>query len=230
MSVTNDTAAEGNETGYLILSNPTGGAKLGTSGNATLTIADNDVPTAGFKFSATYFANPESGSKAITISRTTTTAAQSVTFTTSDGTAAAGSDYTAVTAVVSFAVGESSKTVNVPILADAIVESREAINLTLSNPTGGGTLAAQRTAILFITDNDTNGSLQFKSATFSVAEGTANATITVTRTGGTYGAVDVSYATSDNTATAGSDYTAKSGTLSFAQGQTSKTFTVSDPE
>ena len=183
-------------------------------------------PRPGFKFSATYFANPESGSKAITISRTTTTAAQSVTFTTGDGTATAGSDYTAVTAVVSFAVGESSKTVNVPILGDAIVESREAINLTLSNPTGGGTLAAQRTAILFITDNDTNGSLQLKSATFSVAEGTANATITVTRTGGTYGAVDVSYATSDNTATAGSDYTAKSGTLTFAQGQTSRTLTV----
>ena len=227
VSVTNDTAAEGNETGYLVLSNPGAGARLGPSGIATLTIVDNDVSTSGFKFSATNFVNPESGSKAITISRPTTTAAQSVTFTTSDGTATAGSDYTAVTVVVSFAIGESSKTVNVPILADTVVESRETINLTLSNPTGGGTLAAQRTAVLFITDNDANGSLQFKSATFSVAEGTANATITVTRTGGTYGAVDVSYATSDNTTTAGSDYTPKSGTLSFAQGQTSKTFTVS---
>ena len=226
VSVTNDTAAEGNESGHLILSAPTGGARLGTSGNATLTIVDNDVSASGFKFSGTYFANPESGSKAITISRTTATAAQSVTFTTSNGTAAAGIDYTAVTAIVSFAVGEATRTVNVPILADTIVESRETINLTLSNPTGGGTLAAQRTAILFITDTDTNGSLQFKTATFSVAEGTPNATITVTRTGGTYGAVDVSYATGDNTATAGSDYTTRSGTLSFGQGQTSKTFTV----
>ena len=104
VSVTNDTVAEGNETGYLILSNPTAGAKVGTSGTATLTIVDNDVPTAGFKFGATYFVTPESGSKAITISRPTATAAQSVTLTTSDGTAAAGSDYTAVTAVSAFAV------------------------------------------------------------------------------------------------------------------------------
>jgi len=226
VSVTNDTAAEGNETGYLILSNPTGGARVGTSGVATLTIVDNDVPASGFKFGATNFVTAESGSKAITISRTATTAAQSVTFTTSDGTAVAGSDYTAVTAVVNFAVGEGSKTVSVPILADTIVESKETVNLTLSNPTGGGTLAAQRTAVLFITDNDTNGALQFKSATFSAGEGAPTATITVTRTGGTDGAVDVSFATSDNTATSGSDYTAKSGTLSFAQGQTSKTFTV----
>ena len=226
VSVTNDTAAEGNETGYLILSNPTGGARVGTSGVATLTIVDNDVSASGFKFGSTNYVSAESGSKAITISRTSSTAAQSVTFTTSDGTAVAGSDYTAVTAVVSFAVGETSKTVSVPILGDTVIESKETVNLTLSNPTGGGTLAAQRRAILFITDNDGSGSLQFKSATFSVSEGTASATITVTRTGGTSGSVDVSYATSDNTATAGSDYTARSGTLTFAQGQTSKTFTV----
>jgi hypothetical protein len=53
-------------------------------------------------------------------------------------------------------------------------------------------------------------------------------TITATRTGGSSGAVGVSYATSDSTATAGSDYTAASGTLSWANGDTAnKTFTVS---
>jgi hypothetical protein len=80
---------------------------------------------------------------------------------------------------------------------------------------------------LFITDNDSNGSLQFKTASFSIGEGTAAATITVTRTGGTSGTVEVSYATGDNTATAGADYAAASGTLTFAQGVTSKTFKVS---
>jgi hypothetical protein len=227
VGIVNDTEPEGNETGYLKLSNPTGGAKLGTRPNATLTIIDNDVSTSGFKFSATAYTASESGTKAITISRTNTTAAQSVTFTTSDGTALAGTDYTAVNAVVSFAVGESSKSVSIPILADTIVEGNETVNLTLSNPTGGGTLGTIRRSVLFITDNDSNGVLQFKFASFSVGEGTPTATITVTRTGGTYGAVDVTYATSDNTATAGSDYTATSGTLSFAQGQTSRTFTVS---
>src|SRR5262249_40583374 len=101
------------------------------------------------------------------------------------------------------------------------------VNLTLSNPTGGGTLGTVRRSVLFITDNDLNGSLQFNKSSYSVSEGTATVTITVTRIGGTYGAVDVAFATSDNTATAGSDYVATSGILSFAQGQTSKTFKVS---
>lgn len=226
--ITNDTAAEGNETGHLMLSNPTGGARLGVRPRATLTITDNDVSTSGFKFNATSYTASETGTKAITILRTSSTAAQTVTFTTSDnGTAVAGLDYTAVSQVVSFAVGETSKTVNVAILTDTIVESNESVNLTLSNPTNGGTLGAVRTAVLFITDNDSNGSLQFKTASFSVGEGTAKATITVTRTGGTYGGVEVSYATGDNTAAAGADYAAGSGTLTFAQGATSKTFTVS---
>jgi uncharacterized repeat protein (TIGR01451 family) len=226
VGITNDTAAEGNETGYLILSNPTGGARIGASGVATLTITDNDVSTAGFKFNATNYVSPESGAKVVTITRTSTTAVQSVTFATSDGTAVAGSDYTPVTATLTFAVGEASKKVSLPILADTIVESKETVNLTLSNPTGGGTLGPQRTAVLFITDNDGSGSLQFKTATFLVAEGKASATITVTRTGGASGAVDVDYATSDWSATAGTDYTTRSGTLSFGSGQTSKTFTV----
>ena len=52
------------------------------------------------------------------------------------------------------------------------------------------------------------GTLQFSAATYSVAENGGNATITVTRTGGSAGAVGVTFATSNGTATAPSDYTA----------------------
>ena len=58
-------------------------------------------------------------------------------------------------------------------------------------------------------------------------ENGGSSTITVTRTGGSDGAVGVGYATSNGTATAGSDYTARSGTLSWANGDSeNKTFTV----
>jgi hypothetical protein len=74
------------------------------------------------------------------------------------------------------------------------------------------------------------GVLQFAQLAWSEVEGapgeTSEATITVVRTGGASDGVTVAYATSDDTATAGEDYTAASGTLSFAQGQTTATFTV----
>ena len=70
------------------------------------------------------------------------------------------------------------------------------------------------------------GTVQFDSATFAVAEGVATATVTVTRTLGSAGAATVNYATSDGTAKAGEDYTPASGTLSFAAGETTRTFTV----
>ncbi len=72
----------------------------------------------------------------------------------------------------------------------------------------------------------TSGKLSFSAANYSVNESAGTATITVTRTGGSTGAVGVSYATSNSTATAGSDYTTKTGTLSFAAGVVTQTFTV----
>ncbi|HTU65581.1 MAG TPA: Calx-beta domain-containing protein [Steroidobacteraceae bacterium] len=69
--------------------------------------------------------------------------------------------------------------------------------------------------------------LQFSAPTYSVGESGGTATITVSRTGSTTGAVSVGYATSNGTATAGSDYTATSGTLNWAANDSAaKTFTI----
>ncbi|MGV3663164.1 MAG: S8 family serine peptidase, partial [Prosthecobacter sp.] len=71
------------------------------------------------------------------------------------------------------------------------------------------------------------GTLGFSAATYSINEDQGTATITVTRAGGSHGAASVSYATSNGSATAGSDYTTTSGTLSWTANQPgTKSFTI----
>jgi YVTN family beta-propeller protein len=73
----------------------------------------------------------------------------------SDGTAIAGQDYTAVNGTVTFAAGDSGdKSVVVPILDDATPEPDEALTLALSAPTGGAALGSISTTTLTIEDED----------------------------------------------------------------------------
>ncbi|MEO8435610.1 MAG: Calx-beta domain-containing protein, partial [Pyrinomonadaceae bacterium] len=74
--------------------------------------------------------------------------------------------------------------------------------------------------------SQTAGSLHFSSANYYALEDVGNLTITVVRTGGSKGAISVNYSSADSTAIAGSDYSTVSGTLLFADGETSKTFTI----
>ncbi|TMB69805.1 MAG: hypothetical protein E6J54_14905 [Deltaproteobacteria bacterium] len=197
--IINDTLDENDETINLTLSNPTGGT-LGDTTTAVLTITDND--TAGtVQFSqASYSVTEGTASITITVTR-------------------AGGTASGVT---------TSKTFAIPIVKDTLDESDETVNLTLSNPTGGATLGTPDTAVLTIIDNDSGGVLQFSSATYSVNEGvlSGKAVIKVTRSGGNASGVSVDYTITDGTAVSGTDYNATDGTLIFAAGQTSKTFTI----
>src|SRR5207302_8581354 len=226
--IINDTLDENNETIKLTLSNATGGT-LGDTTTAVLTITDND--TAGtVQFSqANYSVTEGTASITITVTRAGGTASGvTVDYATSNGTATAGSDYTAKSGTLTFAAGVTSKTFAIPITNDTLDESDETVNLTLSNPTGRATLGTPDTAVLTIIDNDSGGVLQFSSATYSVNERvlSGKAVIKVTRSGSNASGVTVDYATSDGTATDGSDYIATSVTLTFAAGQTTRTFTI----
>ena len=59
-----------------------------------------------------------------------------VDYATADGTATAGADYTAASGMLTFAAGETAKTVNVPVLDDAHDDTGETLTLTLSNASG----------------------------------------------------------------------------------------------
>jgi hypothetical protein len=70
------------------------------------------------------------------------------------------------------------------------------------------------------------GIFQFSAPSYNVGEGDGSVTITVTRSGNTVGPASVRYATSDGSASSRSDYIASFGTLRFADGETSKSFSV----
>ena len=226
--ITDDVLGEGNETVNLSLSGATGAA-LGSPSAATLTIVDNDS-TGALSFSATTYSVGEgAGTALITVQRTGgTSGTATVQYSTSNGSATAGADYTSTNGTLTFGNGVSSQTFTVPITQDALVEGNETVNLSIFSPGGGASLTNPTTAILTIVDDDTNlpGTLALASSTHTVAEGAGSQTITVNRTGGATGTVTVNYATSNGTATSGSDYTATAGSLSFGPGETTKSFSV----
>lgn len=182
---------------------------------------------ASVQFTAGIYSTYENVTPAIvTLSRIgDTTAAASVLVTTSNGTATATNDYTAVSITVTWAAGDAAnKTVSIPILEDRIVESTETVNLSLSAVTGD-TLGSTNTAVLNILDYE-QGTLQFGAATYQVAETAGTATIPVTRTGGSNGTVTIAYATANGTATTPDFYTATTGILSFEEGVTTQNIVV----
>lgn len=223
--ILDDLILESNETVNLALSNAGGGASLGSLSNAVLTIIDSGTPIVQFA-TPTNSVNEDAGSVSITVIRTGgTNVAVTVDFATTNGTATAGSDYTATTGTVTFAEGETTNTFNVAILDDLVTEIDETVNLKLSNPAGGAVLGAVSNAVLTILDNEPP-SLQFSTNRYSQIEGAGSATITVTRLGSTAAAVTVDYATADGTAINGVDYLAATGTLNFAPGEATKTFSI----
>ena len=77
-----------------------------------------------------------------------------VDYATADGSAKAGSDYTATSGTLTFAAGEVVKIVTVPVLDDIIDEGSETLALTLSNPSGSNAWLADATATGTIRNTD----------------------------------------------------------------------------
>jgi hypothetical protein len=239
--IINDLAVEGVEALNLTLSNPgplNSGARLGVRSTAQIKIIDDEL---AIGFNATnYTVNENGGSVTIKVELTGVSVTPvTVQYATSDGTATAGQDYVATSGTLTFAApgnatGVRTQTFTIPILPDTLAEGTETINLTLSNPAGPlgvALIAGRSTAVVSIIDDDQGGAIEFDSPTFSAVEGSGVAAIRVRRTasqgGGTLASnVTVDYATTDGTATAGLKYVATAGRLTFAAGETLKTFTV----
>ncbi|QEL17641.1 Calx-beta domain-containing protein [Limnoglobus roseus] len=225
VSVYGDFEDEAAETLALTLSNPTN-VTLGTA-TGTGTITDDDAAPVVTIANASA-AEGNGGSVAITFTvRLSAPSGQMVTvdYATADGTALAGSDYTAASGTLTFAPGEVSKTLTVTVRGDALNEGAESFRVNLGSPTNATVGAASATGT--IQNDDPPPSVSVAAATATEGDvGTAVMTFTVTLSAASGQTVTVNYATADGTAAAGSDYTATSGTLTFAPGETSKTVSV----
>src|SRR5204862_2836235 len=83
-----------------------------------------------------------------------TSGTQTAAFTTADGSATGGADYTPRTGTLTFAPGQAVTTIDVPIADDAVDEPAEKFTVTLSAPTGGASLGSTSSTEVTIADND----------------------------------------------------------------------------
>ena len=122
-------------------------------------------------------------------------------------------DFTPQTGQITFAVGETTKTIPVPVVGDTTDEASENFFLEL---TGQG-LAETVTGTATILDEDATLSIADVTVTEGNA-GTTNAAFTVTASSTDSGNLTVDFATANGGAIAPADYAATSGTLTFAEG------------
>lgn len=151
--------------------------------------------------------------------------AVTVNYTTANGTATAGSDYLATSGSLTFAAGTTTRTLVVTVNGDTASEPNETLFVNLSAPSGATLADAQ--GIGTIVNDDGVPTLSIND--ISVAEGnsgTRPATFTVTLSTAATSPVSATYATANGTATAGSDYTATGGSVTFPAGSSTQTLSV----
>jgi hypothetical protein len=127
--------------------------------------------------------------------------------------------------VLTFAPGETTKSVSVAVIGDALYEVNEKFYVNLSEPVNAVIVDGQGVAT--ITNDDPKPSLVISDV--SKAEGDLGSTgfaFTVRLSTVSGATTRAAFATTDGTATSGSDYTAKSGTVSIAAGQVTKTIVI----
>jgi len=126
-----------------------------------------------------------------------------------------GVTYDNATGLITVPAGVTSFRVSVPTTGDVLDEANETVQLSVGGRTGTGT----------ITDNDPTPSLAINDV--SVDENAGTATFTVSLSAASGRPVSVNFGTSNGSATtAGGDYTAQTGTLTFAPGVTSQSVTI----
>jgi hypothetical protein len=148
----------------------------------------------------------------------------SVTYSTSSATATSGADYSGTSGTLTFAPGQTTRTILVRTIDDAVAEPTETFTVNLSNAVNANIADGQGIGTI----QDSVSLLPALSITdVTITEGiNPQAALSVELSFAATAPVTVEYSTADNTALAGSDYAATSGSLTFEPGQTRRTILV----
>ncbi|GIR77917.1 MAG: hypothetical protein CM15mP80_05420 [Alphaproteobacteria bacterium] len=221
VTIVQDTIDEAHETFDVVLSNATNASISDATGVMTVT-DDEATPSLSIADASTADETAANLTATVTLSGQSSSTV-TVDYATSDGTASAAADYTNSSGTLTFNPGDTSQTFNIPILADTIDENNETFSVTLSSPTNAtiNDLLGQFT----IVDDDTEPTVSLGDATTS-NENAATTNLVATLSTASEKTITVDYATSDGTATAGSDYTADTGTITFAPNVTTQNVPV----
>jgi Calx-beta domain len=232
VQVNGDTTVEPNEAFNLNLANATGNATIADPQGFGTIVNDDQAPSA-IKVNDLRMAEGNAGQTAFafTVSLDAPQPARvTVDFATADGTATAPGDYAASSGTLTFAAGETAKTVTVQVNGDTSVERDETFNLNLANAAGNATIADATGVGTIVNDDQViTPPSRISINDVTMAEGDAGQSafqFTVSLDAAQSAPVTVDFATADGTASAPRDYAASSGTLTFAPGETAKTVTV----
>ncbi len=223
VSVLGDTIDESNEKFFFKLANATN-ADIGFPWD-TCDIIDDDEATLDIG-DAVVFEGDTGTAIATFVVSLSTTSSQTVTvdYATADGSAAAGTDYTATSGTLVFAPGQSTQTVFVNVTGDVVDEPAESFHVNLSSATNA-TIADGSGMGTILNDDDATLSVGDASVTEGDS-GTTNASFVVSLSNPSNSSVTVDYVSTSLSASAGVDYVAVNGTLTFEPGETAKQVVV----
>jgi|GEM_PF-830544 len=148
-----------------------------------------------------------------------------VNYSVSGGTATSGTDYQLTPGTLTFNPGETSKTVSIGIVNDGVSEADETIILTLSAPSGGAVQLGSKSQHIYTIYNDRPPAM-FASELTLGSETVSSGQVAVNLSYPADSAIEVGYSAVGGSATAGADYELAAGTLTFAAGETSRSFSV----
>ncbi|HAI98609.1 TPA: hypothetical protein DCL30_03695 [Candidatus Peribacteria bacterium] len=219
-----------------------------SSSSSSSSVATTQNPAGTIRFTAETYTGKENGATAsVTVIRAGgVTGAVTVDYATSDGTAKANTDYEPSSGTLHFSDKQSTAAFPVKLLNNTLTDGTRTITLTVSNAKGGAVLGTPVTATLNITDDESpasssnsstsstsstsgstgGGTFSFGASAYEIVEDAGRINVTVVRTNSTSGQATVQYSLTNGTALATQHYNASGSSITFLNGESSKTFPV----